>query len=122
MEPADSIRRLGFARWYERRLIEGHVWFATAFLCLVAVLACVEEFNVRGSALRQLGNAGMMLAAAAFCIYALARYLRILDETLRLGEQATCGSCGTYARFSLVSPSRVRCRKCGNEWRLIDGG
>ena len=22
MEPADSIARLGFARWYERRLIE----------------------------------------------------------------------------------------------------
>ena len=28
MEPADSIGRLGFARWYERRLIEGHAWLS----------------------------------------------------------------------------------------------
>ena len=28
-------------------------------------------------------------------------------------------ACGAYARFSLISASDVRCRKCGNEWLLI---
>ena len=39
MEPADSICRLGFARWYERRLIEGHAWFITGFFCMIAIAA-----------------------------------------------------------------------------------
>ena len=43
MEPADSIGRLGFARWYERRLIEGHAWFISGFACMVAIAAVVEE-------------------------------------------------------------------------------
>ena len=43
MEPADSIRRLGFARWYERRLIEGHAWFVSGFMCMIAIAASMEE-------------------------------------------------------------------------------
>ena len=43
-------------------------------------------------------------------------------EAERLGEHATCGTCGAYARFRLISPSQVRCRKCDNEWSLIDTG
>ena len=39
MEPADSISRLGFARWYERQLIEGHAWFVSGFACMIAVAA-----------------------------------------------------------------------------------
>jgi len=120
MEPADSIRRLGFARWYERRLIEGHVWFVTAFLCLIAVLACMEEFNFRNTLLRQVANAGMFTAATALGIYALVRYQRILSEALRLGEQARCPACRAYARFQVTSHLQVRCRNCDHEWRLID--
>ena len=120
MEPADSIRRLGFARWHERRLIEGHAWLTSAFLCLVAVLACMEEFNYRGSSARLLANTGMALAAVAVGIYALDRYQRILREVMRLGERATCATCGVYGRFNLVSPSNVCCRKCNHTWRLID--
>jgi len=45
MEPADSIRRLGFARWYERSLIEGHVWLITVLFCLIAIAACMEELS-----------------------------------------------------------------------------
>jgi len=43
MEPADSIRRLGFARWYERRLIEGHAWFISVFFCIVAIAASMAS-------------------------------------------------------------------------------
>ena len=42
MEPADSIRRVGFSRWYERRLIEGHAWFVSGFVCMIAIAACME--------------------------------------------------------------------------------
>jgi len=122
MEPADSIRRLGFARWYERRLIEGHAWFISGFVCIVAIAACVEELSFRGSMVRLLAYVIVVAAAAAIGIYGLVRYQNILSEAEHLGEHATCSACGAYARFRLISPSHVRCRKCDNEWRLIDTG
>jgi len=122
MEPADSIRRLGFAHWYERRLIEGHAWFISGFICIVAIAACVEELSFRGSMVRLLAYVIVVAAAAAIGIYGLVRYQNILSEAEHLGEHATCSACGAYARFRLISPSHVRCRKCDHEWRLIDTG
>ena len=119
MEPADSIRRLGFARWYERRLIEGHAWFISCFFCLIAIAACFEELNFRSSFPRLLFYTVIVASATAIGIYALVRYQKILVQAERLGEQATCGGCGAYARFTLISASEVRCRKCNSEWRLI---
>jgi len=120
MEPADSIGRLGFARWYERRLIEGHAWFVTAFICIIAVAACVEELSFRGSISRLLAYVAVLFGVAATGVYGMVRYQQILSQAERLGELATCAACGAYARFTLISPSQVRCRKCANEWRLID--
>ena len=121
MEPADSIRRLGFARWYERRLIEGHAWFISGFVCITAIAACMEELSFRGSPARLLLYVIVVAAAAGIGIYALTDQ-KILAEAEQLGEHATCSACGAYARFKLISPSQVRCRKCDNEWRLIDTG
>ena len=119
MEPADSIRRLGFARWYERRLIEGHAWFISGFICLVAIAACFEELSFRGSLARLVLYALVVALALVIGLYGIVRYQQILTEAETLGEHATCSACGAYARFRLISPTQVRCRKCGNEWRLI---
>jgi len=119
MEPADSIRRLGFARWYERRLIEGHAWFISGFVCLVAIAACMEELSFRGSFPRLLFYVTIVATAVAIGIYGLVRYQKILLEAEEIGAHATCTACGAYARFSLISASKVRCRKCSHEWRLI---
>lgn len=119
MEPADSIRRLGFARWYERRLIEGHAWFVSGFLCMIVIAASMEELSFRGSFGRLLFYAFIVTASVAIGIYGLRRYQQILTEAEHLGEQATCRECGAYARFRLISQSEVRCRKCDHEWRLI---
>ena len=119
MEPADSIGRLGFGRWHERRLIEAHAWFTSAFLCLIAVLACLEELNFRSSTLHAVVNAGMIAAATAMGVYALHRYRQLLGEAMRLSEQATCRKCGAYARFKMISSSQACCRNCDHQWRLI---
>jgi len=122
MEPADSIGRLGFARWYERRLIEGHAWLITAIICMIAVAACMEELSFRGSAARLLAYVAVVASAVVTGLYGLMRYQKILIEAEQIGEHATCDACGTYARFKLISASHVRCRKCSNEWRLIEPG
>ena len=119
MEPADSIGRLGFSRWYERRLIEGHAWFVSAFICVIAIAACAEELAFRGSIGRLFLYVLIILGAAATAIYGMVRYHQILGEAERIGEHATCGGCGAYARFKMISASEARCRKCNHEWRLI---
>jgi hypothetical protein len=119
VEPADSIGRLGFARWYERRLIEGHAWFVSAFVCVIAIAACAEELNFHGSIGRLFLYVLIILGSAATAIYGMVRYHQILAEAERIGEHATCGGCGAYARFKMISPSQARCRKCNHEWRLI---
>ncbi len=119
MEPADSIRRLGFSRWYERRLIEAHAWLISGIFCITAIAACMEELAFRGSILRLLAYVIVVMASGAIGIYGLSRYQQLLSEAEQLGEQATCRACGAYARFRLISGSHVRCRKCSNEWCLI---
>jgi hypothetical protein len=119
VEPADSIGRLGFLRWYERRLIEGHAWLVSGIACVIAVAACMEELSFRGSFLRLLTYLAVVIAASLTGIYGFVRYQRALAEAERIGAQATCPGCGTYARFKLVSATSVRCRKCAHEWRLI---
>ena len=122
MEPADSIARLGFIRWYERRLIEAHAWLVSGLVCMIAIPACLEELSFHGSVARLLGYSVIIAAAAAIGAYGLLRYQKILGQAESLGEHATCGACGAYGRFRLISSSEVRCRKCQNEWRLIDAG
>lgn len=119
MEPADSISRLGFSRWYERRLIEGHAWFISGFLCMILVAVSMEELTFKGSAARLLAHVALVLGATLLGAYGIFRYQKILGEAERIGERATCPSCGVYARFRLVPPSTARCRKCDHEWQLI---
>jgi len=119
MEPADSIGRLGFSRWYERRLIEGHAWFVSGFICMILVAACMEELTFKGSFPRLMAYVALVLAAIAVGAYGIFRYQKIMIETERIGERATCPGCGVYARFRLVSAATARCRKCSHEWRLI---
>jgi hypothetical protein len=119
MEPGNSIRRLGFWRWYERQLIEAHAWFITAFICIISIAAFMEELSFHGPLAQLLLYAGLVAAAALLGFYGLVRYQKILMRAERVGAQATCAGCNAYGRFSMISASHVRCRKCGNEWRLI---
>jgi hypothetical protein len=119
MEPAASIRRLGFLRWYERRLIEGHAWFISGFCCMILVAVCMEELAFKGSLPRLLAYVALVLAASLLGIYGFVRYQKILIEAERIGERATCPACGVYGRFKLVTAAAAQCRKCSHEWQLI---
>ena len=123
MEPADAIARLGFRKWYERQLIEGHLWLVTCVLCMLLVATLVEMAEFRGPALAVLARAATVFAAGCVAAIAWKRYRNVMEAAERLAEHSTCPGCGTYARFRLVSGAmQVRCRRCGREWRLDGGG
>ena len=121
MEPARSIARLGFKKWYERRLIEAHAWLLTAFLCLIVIAGVFEGLSLKAHALVFLGRAGMIFVAGLISWQGLQRFLKILAEAERYASRAHCEACHKYASFTVVSESprlTVRCRKCAHEWRF----
>ncbi len=125
MTPADGIRKLGFRRWYERQLIEGHAWFVTCFLCMILALACAEDIGLREGGFKPVLMLALIAGAAVLGFSSLRRYRRLLERAETIAEQSTCGRCATYGRLLVLGTGtvetppvwmRVRCRHCGNEW------
>ena len=116
---SSEIARLGFRKWYERRLIEAHAWLVTAFLCVILIAAGMEVLSFREGVVRALGSAGMVFVAGLIAWHGVCRFIAILAEAEHLGAQSTCGSCRRYAAFNVIAKApqmSVRCRKCGHEW------
>jgi hypothetical protein len=119
MEPAHSIARLGFRKWYERRLIEGYAWLVTALLCGIVVALSLEASTFKKSPLEWLGTLGVVYVAGLIAWQALRRFLQILSEAGHLAGQSTCQRCASYGTFNVTAESprmTVRCHKCGHEW------
>lgn len=136
MEPADSIVRLGFQRWHERQLIESHAYLVSFFLCVIAILVCIENFSIRAPGAQQLILLGVMYAIGALGYYSWVRYVALFACASHFAENATCEKCKSYAAFAVTrTGSRARnvqdrdlpdtgtwlaakCKICGHEWTV----
>jgi hypothetical protein len=134
LQPALGIRKLGFKRWFERQLIESHVYLVTCFLCLILALAAFEELGSRVTGIERVMMFATIIGAAALGILSWGRYRAILFPALQLSERSTCKKCGTHARFIVIDSGRediqetaenregawlkVKCVKCGHQWTM----
>ena len=137
MSRADGIRKLGFRRWYERRLIEGHAYLVTCFLAMILVAASVETFSLRAPGWQPLIMLALLIGGGLVCAASWRRYHVVLVQAERTGEQSTCSQCHTYGRFQVLEPAprdetrrqayrpedpeptlKVRCRNCGHSWTI----
>ena len=82
-EPARSIGKLGFRKWYERRLIESHAWLITCFLCALGIAASLEGLSFRRP--DALFTLLFVFVAGLVCWHALKRYRVIMQEITALG-------------------------------------
>lgn len=115
------MSRLGFKKWYERRLIEAHSWLVTALLCAVFVETSLEDIGSRGHGLAWLGAAGGIFVGGLIVWHGLRRFFSLLVEAERYASQSTCATCKAYARFDILREHpkiNVRCRRCGHEWSM----
>ena len=123
MEPARSISRLGFRKWYERRLIEAHAWLVTAILCAIYVEASLEGMSsLKGQVMAWLGMAGGIFVGGLIVWHGLRRYFAILREAERFSSQSTCSACKAYARYDVLCEEpciTVRCRACQQQWTMV---
>ena len=128
MDVVASLRKLGFRRWYERALIEAHLWLVTSFLALVLAFALFESRNETLQHALHLP----LVVGAAFCVLgawtAYRHYFRTLARAEMLGQAAACPQCGAYGRFEIVAAHEdddgettqitARCRKCRQNWQM----
>ena len=143
MSYEESIRKLGFKRWYERQLIESHGYLVTCFLCMIVIAVALDDLSFKVPVSEHLLMIALAGAAFAVSVYAWGKYRRGLSRAERVAQDATCVRCQAYAAFRVVAsgpqptrlflPSgqlpadqpevwlRVRCRKCGHEW-TVGGG
>lgn len=132
MDIAEGIRKFGFRRWYERQLIESHVYLVTGILSLILVLACLEEFSVSASGWRITLMLALMVAGGMLCVWSMARYHVMLGHAQHAAEHSVCAQCGSRGALEVVKSSAVhdefasraeawlgvRCRNCGHEWMM----
>jgi hypothetical protein len=134
MDLSEGIRKKGFRGWYERQLIEAHLYLISGFLCLIMVIASLEEFSLRTPAWETLLRFAAMLGGSAVCLWALKRYLVMLDFAEYAAERSVCEKCAGYGGLDLGgatarrsekqgedgegAPVGVRCRKCGHQWTI----
>ncbi len=124
MEPARSIARLGFKRWYERQLIESHVWLITVLLCGIGMAAALEVLDLR-SAGNTLVTLGFVFAGGLICWKGFERFRFLMVRAEEMASHSTCPACKAYGKFDVVDENarfRVRCRKCANEWVIAGRG
>lgn len=118
LETARAIGKLGFRRWYERQLIESHLWLVTALLCGFTIVAFLEATDFGDPGTAALGSV-FVFVAGLVCWHGLRRFLLLMQQAQRLASQTNCPRCQAYARFEILDQNarmRVRCRGCAHEW------
>lgn len=137
MELSDGIRKIGFRRWYERQLIESHLYLVSGILCLFTAIASIEGFSLRTPGWETFARFLAMAAGVGVCLWTLRRYLMMLGIAEHAAEHSVCEKCAIYrglelshapaapgdgrraaAEGALLLPVGVRCRHCGHEWTI----
>jgi ribosomal protein L32 len=119
----ESVKRIGFRKWYERQLLSSHAHMVLALLSTVGLVGSMEAFRVaQGDA--QMANVMFVLVCAAIALWALRRYMFLLMRAEQAANQASCPDCGEYGRFHVVGHRPrlqaidVCCKKCSRDWTI----
>jgi hypothetical protein len=117
----ESVKRVGFRKWYERELLSSHAHMVLAFLSAIGLVASVEVHHTTESTAQGLL---FVLVCAGIGLWALRRYIFLMMRAEGTANQASCPECGEYGRFRIVRERPrerelgVRCRKCDREWAI----
>ncbi len=131
MSVAASIRKLGFRRWHERQLIEAHASLVTAFLCVIVIAVCLDQFHWRESGAKPWIMLALIVAGIMLCYKTVTFYFKTLFRAEHYAEQAVCSGCKAYGVIEVLASSAcrsqdvasgswlsVRCKKCGYDWTI----
>ena len=124
MSAVQTMRRVGFRKWYERELLQSHLHLVLLLLSVIGLLGAAEVFDRHAALPTQLTLVACTLASACIGLWALRRYLYLLRHAEFVADQAVCGGCEAYAKWDITREDaaapgmRVRCRRCGHVWDI----
>lgn len=136
MKLAEDIRRLGFKRWYERILIQSHVYLVLAIVGLIVFFGGMEMLLGPLTGVRMFIGVVATVAGGIATVTGVQQYAKMMIFAHRLSDRATCEGCGVYAAFQLLDAGprsakpaddqqqlssvwlKVKCDRCGHEWTL----
>ena len=128
MGTIEGIRKHGFRKWYERQLVESHLWLVTMVLALVVMASGFELMSARDRPADLLFHSTLVVSGAALAGFAWRRYAVVLQTAEHVGHQAVCPGCKRYG-FRPVPASEngaqgapmqlvASCRRCGHRWPI----
>ena len=118
---ADGVVKVGFRKWYERELLSSHAHLVLAFLGLIGVFASLEASG-SGTLGEKAIDLIFVLVSVVVTLWALRRFFVLLGNAEVVANQANCGGCGEYGRFTVKgrpadpNETEVCCRKCSHTW------
>jgi hypothetical protein len=134
LNAADRIRKQGFRRWYERQLVEGHIYLVTAVLSLIMLAVGFESLGERQTSAELFLYSGLVLGGGALTWIAWRRYAAMMIAAEWVGGQAVCPGCQNHGFRAVplaelpsefaATPRRqlvAACRKCGHYWQIDPG-
>ncbi len=129
MGTIEGIRRHGYRKWYERQLVEGHIYLVTMVLALIVMTSGFELLSGKQTPFDLLFDGLLVVGGALVSWLSWRRYALIMMTAEHVGNQANCPACGRYGfrpdpalegaerSTSLVAA----CRGCGHRWRIDPG-
>jgi predicted Zn finger-like uncharacterized protein len=97
---------------------------ALTFVCMIGIVAAFESMTRAAPWFDRLTDLGAILLCAGAGLWALRRYLYLLNHAEAAAHQADCPNCKTYGRLELLQSDasgdevQVRCRKCSHVWHI----
>jgi hypothetical protein len=104
---------------------------------MIVIAASLEQIDWRASPTQIMFLLAVLVSGGALCVGSLRRYNFIMVRAECLGSQSSCPQCRVYGVLKVLSAGegedgragglftrpdnpwiRVRCKKCGHEWRM----
>jgi Zn-dependent protease with chaperone function len=129
MGTIEGIRRHGYRKWYERQLVEGHVYLVTMVLALIVMTSGFELLAGKQTPFDLLFDGLLVVGGALVSWLSWRRYALIMMTAEHVGNQASCPACGRYGFRPEPAPEGAArstslvaaCRGCGHRWRIDPG-
>ena len=121
MDPALSIARLGFRRWYERQLLYSFAWLTTCLLCGLVIVAILEFVGFSTPGIAPYITLVVLYFIGLMGFHSWMTFTKKLMQAQRYANRSTCEECGCYGRYDVLSNTArflVKCRRCAHEWTI----
>lgn len=121
MEPAHSIAKIGFRRWYERQLFYSFAWLTTCLLCAVIIVAILELVGFSAPGITPYLTIIVLYFVGLMGFHSWVLFARKIRQAQRYANHSTCEVCGCYGRYDVLTDAarfNVKCRQCAHEWTI----